>query len=50
MLLRFIGLDSEDAYLVITEFEKVYNGEKSTILYKCRLSFIPFLLKDNAKK
>ena len=49
---RFHGLESEDAYFFIPEFEEIYlmiwipqAGEDAV-----RLRFIPFALKDIAKK
>ena len=52
MLPKFTGLDSEVAYLVISEFEEVCVMMKIQQLFEdmvC-IRFIPFALKDNTKK
>lgn len=49
---KFTGLESEDAYWFINEFEEVCSMMKLQQLTDdaVRLRFIPFALKDNAKK
>ena len=52
MLPRFVGKDAEDAYIFIREFEEVCAMMKSEQLSEdaTNLRFIPFALKDQAKK
>ena len=52
MLPKFHGMDSEDTYVFITEFEEVCAMFKIQQLSEdaVKLRFIPFSLKDNAKK
>ena len=49
---RFHGLESEDAYIFIREFEEVCQMMRISQLTEdaVRLRFIPFALKDLAKK
>jgi len=51
-LLKFHGLESEDAYFFIREFEEVCLMIKISHLADdaIRLRFVPFALKDLAKK
>jgi len=52
MLPKFSSLESEDAYMFISEFEKVCAMMKIQQLSDdaIKLRFIPFSLRDNAKK
>ena len=52
MLPKFQGKETEDAYIFISEFEEVCAMLKIQQLIEdaVKLSFIPFALKDNAKK
>ena len=52
MLPKFHGMDSEDTYIFLTEFEEVCAMFKIQQLSEdaVKLRFIPFSLKDNAKK
>ena len=52
MLPKFHGMDSEDIYIFLTEFEEVCAMFKIQQLSEdaIKLRFIPFSLKDNAKK
>ena len=49
---KFHGLESEDAYFFIREFEEVYLMMKIPHLVEdaIRLRFVPFALKDLTKK
>ena len=52
MLPKFSGLESEDAYMFINEFEEVCAMMKIRQLSEdgVKLRFIPFALRDNTKK
>jgi len=52
MLPKFYGKESEDAYMFISEFEEVCTMLKIQHLSEdaIKLRFIPFALRDNAKK
>jgi len=52
MLPKFTGMDSEDAYMFVSDFEEVCAMVKIQQLTDdaIKLRFIPFALKDNAKK
>jgi len=52
MLPKFFGLESEDAYMFINEFEEVCAMTRIRQLSEdgVKLRFIPFSLRDNAKK
>ena len=52
MLPRFSGLESEDAYVFISEFEQLCSMMRLQQLSDdaIKLRFVPFALKDNAKK
>ena len=52
MLPKFHGMESDDAYMFITEFEEVCAMLKIQQLNEdaIKLCFIPFALKDTAKK
>lgn len=52
MLSKFIGSDSEDTYLFISDFQKVYFMIKLQHLLEdpIKLRFIPFALEDSTKK
>ena len=51
LLPTFHGMESENPYLHIREFEKVYNNfkEETTTVDLMRLKCFPFTLKDKAK-
>ena len=52
MLPKFLGNETEDAYIFISEFEEVCIMIKMRELNEdvVKLRFIPFALKDKAKK
>lgn len=52
MLSKFTRFDSEDVYLFISKFQKIYMMIKLQHLLKdiTKLFFFPFTLKNNAKK
>jgi len=51
MLPKFSGLESDDAFIFISEFEEVCAMMKTQQLSDdtVKLKFIPFALRDNAK-